>query len=377
MSPWTSKAATLTCDAENRIATVSGDTYTYDGNGLRVKKSGTSASRLYWPGLDGKTLNETDLSGGNVVRNVYFNGALVARVDAAGAVHHLVHDHLGSTRVVLGATGAVQDQIDYYPFGKVLDYSLQSSGNPYTFTGYESDPESSSYHAWFRNQSPSLGRFLSSDPYDGSYDVSNPQSLNRYAYVQNNPAAGVDPYGLQSQVLRDVNDLPPDAYWDVFDLFQIPVMMEGSVWVPGHEVPYEPYVPGQWQYQFSQVGTGNPLTNLLFFSPHGAGPVGGGGGAANTPDPKSWFYYKVTCPKRISNSEYSKRGCTYLCGGEEEWGPFLEYKTGGFMHFTQKQLTPACGPLSEIFCPTSLTVEGNYEPISGWTSDPFISNCKM
>ena len=154
MPPWTSQA----------------ETYTYDGDGLRVKKSGTSASRLYWPGIDGKTLNETDLSGGNVVRNVYFNGALVARVDAAGAVHHLVHDHLGSTRVVLGATGAVEDQIDYYPFGKVLDYSLQSSGNPYTFTGYESDPESSSYHAWFRNQSPSLGRFLSSDPYDGSYD---------------------------------------------------------------------------------------------------------------------------------------------------------------------------------------------------------------
>jgi hypothetical protein len=45
---------------------------------------------------------------------------------------------------------------------------------------------------------------MSPDSYDGSYDYSNPQSLNRYAYVGNNPLGFTDPTGLQ-------NGEPPPA----------------------------------------------------------------------------------------------------------------------------------------------------------------------
>jgi len=37
---------------------------------------------------------------------------------------------------------------------------------------------------------------MSPDPYGGSYDPSNPQSFNRYAYALNNPVSAVDPSGL-------------------------------------------------------------------------------------------------------------------------------------------------------------------------------------
>jgi hypothetical protein len=43
------------------------------------------------------------------------------------------------------------------------------------------------------------GSWLSPDPYSGSYDFTNPQSLNRYSYVMNNPAALNDPSGLNTQ----------------------------------------------------------------------------------------------------------------------------------------------------------------------------------
>jgi RHS repeat-associated protein len=46
----------------------------------------------------------------------------------------------------------------------------------------------------FRLQSPGLGRWLSPDPLGG--DNTNPQSLNRYAYVLNNPTTFVDSLGL-------------------------------------------------------------------------------------------------------------------------------------------------------------------------------------
>jgi hypothetical protein len=42
---------------------------------------------------------------------------------------------------------------------------------------------------------------MSPDPYAGSYDVTNPQSMNRYAYVQNGPTTATDPEGLVMPIL--------------------------------------------------------------------------------------------------------------------------------------------------------------------------------
>jgi hypothetical protein len=39
-------------------------------------------------------------------------------------------------------------------------------------------------------------RFDQPDPYDGSYSLTDPQSFNRYSYVQNDPVNFVDPTGL-------------------------------------------------------------------------------------------------------------------------------------------------------------------------------------
>jgi len=47
----------------------------------------------------------------------------------------------------------------------------------------------------FRMNNSRLYRWLSPDPLAG--DISNPQSLNRYAYVLNNPTNLIDPPGLQ------------------------------------------------------------------------------------------------------------------------------------------------------------------------------------
>ena len=49
--------------------------------------------------------------------------------------------------------------------------------------------------AMMRRYQSSMSRFSHPDPYDGSYDLANPQSLNRYAYVQNDPMNLTDPTG--------------------------------------------------------------------------------------------------------------------------------------------------------------------------------------
>jgi RHS repeat-associated protein len=58
------------------------------------------------------------------------------------------------------------------------------------------DEDGSNFDAQYRKYNPTQGRWLSPDPYDGSYDFSNPQSLNRYNYVLNNPLSYRDPLGV-------------------------------------------------------------------------------------------------------------------------------------------------------------------------------------
>ena len=48
----------------------------------------------------------------------------------------------------------------------------------------------------FRRYNRWHSRFDQPDPYDGSYDLSNPQSFNRYAFVNGDPVNFVDPSGL-------------------------------------------------------------------------------------------------------------------------------------------------------------------------------------
>jgi RHS repeat-associated protein len=64
----------------------------------------------------------------------------------------------------------------------------------YKFTGKERDAESELDNFGARYNACSLGRFMSPDPMGGHYG--DPQTLNRYAYVRNNPLRFTDPTGL-------------------------------------------------------------------------------------------------------------------------------------------------------------------------------------
>ena len=68
--------------------------------------------------------------------------------------------------------------------------------SPYRFTGKEGDSESGLYNFSARYYSSATGRFTSPDP-SGLYyaDPNNPQSLNLYSYVLNNPLINIDPSG--------------------------------------------------------------------------------------------------------------------------------------------------------------------------------------
>jgi len=90
---------------------------------------------------------------------------------------------LGSSVMQTDNTGAVVQDMLYYPWGQVWQWPQTGSG--YHFAGLMYDTYDDKHVAPFRLLSPNLGRWLSPDPLAG--DVSNPQSLNRYAYALDSP----------------------------------------------------------------------------------------------------------------------------------------------------------------------------------------------
>ncbi len=85
-----------------------------------------------------------------------------------------------------------QDMV-FYPWGGLWQSwgggGLEFADLPYRDTTTNTDLTEN------RLFSPNLSRWFTPDPLGG--DVTNPQSLNRYAYVLNNPATLTDPTGLQ------------------------------------------------------------------------------------------------------------------------------------------------------------------------------------
>jgi RHS repeat-associated protein len=97
--------------------------------------------------------------------------------------------HLGSTVVTRCQLGNVYRN-GYYPFG---EERYTSSYTPYQFTGQRKEAAIGLYDYHARFYDPYLNHFVQPDTIIP--DPSNPQSWNRYAYVNNNPINYNDPCG--------------------------------------------------------------------------------------------------------------------------------------------------------------------------------------
>jgi hypothetical protein len=126
----------MSYNAENELTSVAGVTYTYDGDGKRVKKS---SGTLYWYGVGADPLLETDGSGGLVNEYIFFGGKRIARRDSSSNIVYYFADQLGSARVVTNASGTILDDSDFYPYGGERPVTGPSSGIRYKFTGKERD----------------------------------------------------------------------------------------------------------------------------------------------------------------------------------------------------------------------------------------------
>ena len=213
-------------DQNNRLLSYDGVTYNYDDNGNRTSRTGSSLTDYSYDfenrlesvnfgfityGYDpfGKRLAKTV---GGVTTYYFYDGEdIIAEYDSTGAlIAGYIHgpgvdepiemtrggntyfysfDGLGSVRDLTDSGEAVAEQYDYDSFGNLT--SPPATGNPYTYTSREYDPETGLLFYRARYYDPATGRFLTEDPigFDGG-------DVNFYAYVAGNPVNFIDPMGL-------------------------------------------------------------------------------------------------------------------------------------------------------------------------------------
>jgi RHS repeat-associated protein len=205
--------------------------YLYDGGGTRVAKgtitswscdaavNGFHTINDYVLGLGGEqvtemgtdtTVTDTGMTTGLTWQhaNVWAGGKLLGTYDKDG-LHFYFDDTLGTRRAQTDYAGVIEQSCSSLPFGDALNCVNPSQSTYFVsliaptehhFTGKERDAESGNDYFEARYYSSAMGRFMSPDwaakeepvPYA---KLDNPQSLNLYTYVGNNPLIHIDADG--------------------------------------------------------------------------------------------------------------------------------------------------------------------------------------
>jgi RHS repeat-associated protein len=196
-------------DAEGNVLGVDGGTtYTYNALNQRVRIDGPTSSYEYVFNASGQRVSTWNANTHAQIQGQYYWGNAPLAFYAGGSTHFQHQDWLGTERLRTSYNGSTEGLYASLPFGDGFSAS-GTDNDPYHFAQLDHDSEnpdgSGTEHAQFRQYSSASGRWLSPDPYMGSYNLANPQSLNRYAYAGNNPLRFVDPLGLDYVICNSYN----------------------------------------------------------------------------------------------------------------------------------------------------------------------------
>jgi len=168
----------------------------YDGDRLRAKKVENSVTTYFLRSsvLGGQVVCELSSGGGWMFGYVYLGGQLLA-VQRDLSVSWIHQDPLVKSKRVTNSAGAVVSMVELDPWGGNTNRDVNPAFQPHKFNSYFRD-QNAADDAMFRRYNRWWARFDQPDPYDGSYDLTDPQSFNRFAYVNNDPINLTDPSGL-------------------------------------------------------------------------------------------------------------------------------------------------------------------------------------
>ena len=206
-----------TWDWRNRLAVAERSTggittYGYDHTGQRVFQATTGSATTSYPNRYYNVASSSITA--TTTKHIFSpDGTLLATVVGSGTANasttYLHPDHLGGTNVATDENGEVTQTLDYYPYGSQR-IATGSFNEQRKFTGHEYNSNSDLTYANARYYEQDIGRWMSRDPREG--DITNPQSLNTYAYSLNNPIKYLDPNGEVAVLFSGLGNHTADMY---------------------------------------------------------------------------------------------------------------------------------------------------------------------
>jgi RHS repeat-associated protein len=210
---------------DNKFRTMS---FAYDANGRQVKATRASVPDA-WTVYDASG-NRVATKINDVWQYMIYDtfGKLVAEYGVAsegvGGVKYVQQDWQGSVRTVTNNNGFVVGRTDHQAFGNDVGYGVGQRSVEQGYSvgkvarqGYgltERDDATGLDHTWFRKNENQAGRWTSPDPYNGSMNLGDPQSFNRYSYVNSQPTNFVGPSGLNMVAYTSCHQRIRIAYVD-------------------------------------------------------------------------------------------------------------------------------------------------------------------
>lgn len=203
-------------DGRGNLTGAGGDTYGYNGANQLVATSTSElliydpAERLFYSGAEntlfrydgGQMIAEHDATYGTVKRRYVWgpgDDEPLVWYEGSGTTDKrwLVADERGSVIAVTNTAGDAIDIKAYDEYGIPSDTTPANAGR-FGYTGQAWLPSLGMWYYKARVYSPTLGRFLQTDP------IGYGDGLNWYNYVGSDPVNGTDPSGLDEQEGKEV-----------------------------------------------------------------------------------------------------------------------------------------------------------------------------
>ena len=183
----------LTTDGAGALEQVE---YVYDADGRRVASTVDGVETRYlidtMQPYDQVVVEYTVEGGSYQTQASYLYGADLISQHREGETLFYLEDRHSGVRQLADASGTVTDTYSYDAYGNVLE-STGDSENNYLYRGEQFDPNADLQYLRARYYDPSVGRFASTDPFEGMLET--PVSLHRYLYGNANPITFHDPSG--------------------------------------------------------------------------------------------------------------------------------------------------------------------------------------
>jgi len=184
----------FTYDSANRLTVAGTRYYVYDVEGTRIKTQKGEDTTEFVYNVNARLSQLLVKTENNAVTKYVYGLGLIGE-ETSGNFKTYHFDYRGSTVAITNVNGTVTDTFEYDTYGKLTAHS-GSTDTQFLYNGRDGvmTEDNGLIYMRARYYSTALRRFVNADKLHG--DISNALTLNRYSYVNGNPASNVDPEGL-------------------------------------------------------------------------------------------------------------------------------------------------------------------------------------